>query len=200
MQVFRIFVGAIRENCYIISNTKNNALVVDPGAEADLIFNKLVQNNLTLKTILLTHGHYDHIGAINELTAKTGCKAIYVGKEDIELLTDNEKSMADTVNQDAVFLADKILKVAEGKFKLEDLDLDIEVIKTPGHTKGSVCYFINGILFSGDTLFRNGIGRTDFWGGNRAELEESLKKLSKLPQDTIVCPGHGLKTRIGNEL
>ena len=91
MQVFRIFVGALRENCYIVSNAKNNTLVVDPGAEADLIFNKLVQNNLTLKTILLTHGHYDHIGAINELTAKTNCKTIYVGKEDIELLTDNEK-------------------------------------------------------------------------------------------------------------
>ncbi len=198
MQVFRIFVGALRENCYIISNTQNNALVIDPGAEADLIFNKLVQNNLTLKTILLTHGHYDHIGAINELAAKTGCKTIYVGKEDIELLTDNKKSMADTVNQDAVFLEDKILKVAEGTFKLEDLD--VEVIKTPGHTKGSVCYLINGVLFSGDTLFRNGVGRTDFWGGNSAELKRSLKKLSKLPKDTIVCPGHGLKTRIGNEL
>lgn len=198
MQLFRIFVGALRENCYIVSNTKNNALVVDPGGEADLIFNKLVQNNLTLKTILLTHGHYDHIGAINELTVKTGCKTIYVGKEDIELLTDNEKSMAATVNQDAVFLEDKILKVAEGTFKLEDLD--VEVIKTPGHTKGSVCYLINGILFSGDTLFRNGVGRTDFWGGNRAELEKSLKNLSKLPKDTIVCPGHGLKTRIGDEL
>ena len=198
MQVFRIFVGALRENCYIVSKTKNNALVVDPGAEADLIFNKLVQNNLTLKTILLTHGHYDHIGAINELTVKTGCKTIYVGKEDIELLTDNEKSMAATVNQDAVFLADKILKIAEGTFKLENLD--VEVIKTPGHTKSSVCYLINGILFSGDTLFRNGVGRTDFWGGNRVELEKSLKKLSKLPKDTIVCPGHGLKTRIGDEL
>ncbi|MBQ3067679.1 MAG: MBL fold metallo-hydrolase [Oscillospiraceae bacterium] len=198
MQVFRIFVGALRENCYIVSNAKNNTLVVDPGTEADLIFNKLVQNNLTLKTILLTHGHYDHIGAINELTAKTNCKTIYVGKEDIELLTDNEKSMAATVNQDAVFLEDKILKIAEGTFKLEDLD--VEVIKTPGHTKGSVCYLINGILFSGDTLFRNGIGRTDFWGGNRAELEKSLKKLSKLPKDIIVCPGHGLKTRIGDEL
>lgn len=198
MQVFRIFVGALRENCYIISNTSNNALAIDPGAEADLIFNKLVQNNLTLKTILLTHGHYDHIGAINELVAKTGCKTICVGKEDIELLTDNKKSMADTVNQDAVFLEDKILKVAEGTFKLEDLD--VKVIKTPGHTKGSVCYLINGILFSGDTLFRNGVGRTDFWGGNSAELKRSLKKLSKLPKDTIVCPGHGLKTRIGNEL
>lgn len=198
MQVFRIFVGALRENCYIVSNAKNNTLVVDPGTEADLIFNKLVQNNLTLETILLTHGHYDHIGAINELTAKTNCKTIYVGKEDIELLTDNEKSMAATVNQDAVFLEDKILKVAEGTFKLEDLD--VEVIKTPGHTKGSVCYLINGILFSGDTLFRNGVGRTDFWGGSSTELEKSLKKLSKLPKDTIVCPGHGLKTRIGDEL
>ena len=198
MQVFRIFVGALRENCYIVSNAKNNTLVVDPGAEANLIFNKLVQNNLTLKTILLTHGHYDHIGAINELTAKTNCKTIYVGKEDIELLTDNEKSMAATVNQDAVFLEDKILKVAEGTFKLEDLD--VEVIKTPGHTKGSVCYLINGILFSGDTLFRNGVGRTDFWGGSSTELKKSLKKLSKLPKDTIVCPGHGLKTRIGDEL
>lgn len=198
MQLFRIFVGALRENCYIISNTQDNTLVVDPGAEADLIFNKLVQNNLTLKTILLTHGHYDHIGAINELTAKTNCKTIYVGKEDIELLTDNEKSMAATMNQDAVFLEDKILKVAEGTFKLEDLD--VEVIKTPGHTKGSVCYLINGILFSGDTLFRNGVGRTDFWGGSSTELEKSLKKLSKLPKDTIVCPGHGLKTRIGDKL
>ena len=197
MKIIRIPVGGLRTNCYIGAIEDDCAFVIDPGAEPEKILEKLDSNALTLELILLTHGHYDHTGALEILSEATGCKKIYIGEEDKELLEDSKKSCADTVGQKSVDLGKLAIFTVKEEINLGQSK--ITVIKTPGHTKGSVCFLVGDVLFSGDTLFRNDVGRTDMYGGDRAQLESSLEKLLRLPGDLIVCPGHGLKTKIENE-
>lgn len=195
MEIKKIIVGEIRTNCYIISQN-DECFIVDPGDE----INKITKNidGYQLRFILLTHGHFDHVLAAEHLHEQFPEVPIYVCCEDADLL----KSLAYQNRYSSRELKD--LKLNLRKIK-RDCELTfcgekIKVIKTPGHSHGSVCYLIDGHLFSGDTLFYHTIGRTDFWTSNHEDMISSLKKLSKLPHNTKVYPGHGRLTTIAEEL
>ena len=189
-------VGAYAVNCTILS-VDGKAWIVDPGSEGLLIAAQLKKLALEQGGILLTHGHFDHIGAVNDLQRRFPGLPVYVGEKDIPVLTHPFNQMppdypAITKPTDLVGLK-------------EDDAIDglpgVQVIATPGHTPGGVCYHFpeRKLLLSGDTLFAGSVGRTDFPGGDMATLMASLAKLVKLPDDTVVIPGHGPQTTIGDE-
>lgn len=182
-------------NCYFLE-TEKAAIVIDPGYERESIVAFLNENKDKERLILLTHGHFDHIGGADYLRQKTGVK-IGIGALDVPALSDNDLNCAylfkrnlESFSVDFGFVDGDLIKVG---------DIELKVISTPGHTVGGVSYLCGENLFSGDTLFKTSIGRTDFRGGNFEELEKSIKKLYTLPDDTIVYSGHGESTTIGFE-
>lgn len=185
-------------NCYIFGDDKTKEVVViDPGEEFPLIWEKIQEAEYEVKGIVLTHGHADHIGAVAELKNKTEAP-IYIHPEDQEMLTDPKLNrslyfgVAITAPQ-----ADKLLK--EGEI-LKIGNVSLKVIHTPGHTPGGVCLEYDKILFSGDTLFAGSIGRTDFPGSSFQSLIYSIKrKLLILPDEIEIFPGHGPSSTIGEE-
>lgn len=178
--------GALRANSYLVTADGASAVLIDCGGEEPLA--EAERRGLRVAAVLLTHGHFDHIGAVDELKAATGAK-IYVHAADAEKLTDAKKSLAAmTFFRQNTAPADVLLKGGE---ELDLAGMKIKVIHTPGHTKGGVCYLIEDTLFSGDTLMRLSYGRTDFEDGSEEEMRASLKKLFALEGDLIVCPGHG---------
>lgn len=172
-----------------------NCLLVDPGDDFHLIEQYL--KNLKLEFILLTHGHFDHILALSEFAASNPNLKIYVNKQDEYLL--------ENIDQQARLFGRKVAKIKTSFSYIKDADTisfsneKIEVIETPGHTPGSVCYLLNNALFSGDTLFYGSIGRTDFPGGDDDKMQKSLIKLAKLDNGIAVYPGHGPTTTIAQE-
>lgn len=192
-------VGVMSTNCYLLINeTRNEAVVIDPGAQPDLIKAKLDKFNVTPVAILLTHGHFDHIMAAASL-AKEYDIEIHAGKPEEELLANSSLNCSSLVQQDIVLDTDVLL---DDKEIINLADINIEVIYTPGHTQGGVSYYIEdvGALFCGDSLFYESIGRTDFPTGDIRALTCAIeKRLFALPQEVIVYPGHGQTTSIGHE-
>lgn len=191
-------VGQIEANCYIVFDDETKeGMVIDPGDEGERIYQEIEKNNLHVKYIVDTHGHGDHIGANQYLKEKTQAELL-IHLEDAPMLTDAAKNlsiyMGYQINKPA---ADRMLKDGDileiGKEKFT-------VLHTPGHTRGGICLYSGDICFTGDTLFQYSIGRTDFPGGSYEEIINSIKsKLLTLDDETIVFPGHGPKTTIGNE-
>ncbi|MBU0502201.1 MAG: MBL fold metallo-hydrolase [bacterium] len=179
MKVKNIKVGGLQTNCYILVDEKSNeAVVIDPGDEAGLILPEIA--GLKVKYIILTHGHYDHVGGVLELKAET---------QALVLMNDQDNW---------AFKAEQNFKDGdEIKFGSEKL----KVIATPGHTAGCVCFYsaANNSLFSGDTLFYNTYGRVDLQSSSPRDMVVSLKKLATLPDETEVFPGHGQPTTIKQE-
>ena len=199
MEIKVLRLGLIRTNCYLVSTDKA-AIVIDPGFISNETEDFLKENEGKERLILLTHNHFDHIGAVEEVKALTGAP-IAISKEDEIGLYDDNYRLSNLVdgrygyaNKDLradVYLNDgDVLKFG---------DEELKVISTPGHTPGGVSLMVGKYLFSGDTLFASSIGRTDFLGGNFDVLKESLKKLLALPDETLVYPGHGPITTIGEE-
>ena len=171
MEIKRIVVGQLETNCYLLVN-KGEAIVVDPGDEARKIAKEVEAAGVAVKSIINTHHHFDHIGANEELKIKFGTKLLI-----------------DRYDNKGGIAADELLK--DGDVIMIDQEL-LKVVETPGHTKGSVCLFGDGFVVSGDTLFEDGFGRTDFPGGSNLDMTASLKKLdSIIPEGTMVYPGHG---------
>lgn len=193
-------VGVTATNCYIVINQRTKeAVIVDPGDQSAIIIAKIKELEVEPIGILLTHGHFDHIMATNIISKEFGIK-IYASKLEQTILSDpslNSSSMIRrnyTVEPDVLFEGEEIIKLAGFEF---------EVINTPGHTSGGVSYYLEkqGILFSGDTLFHESIGRTDFPTGDIRALNNSIvKNLFKLPKKVEVYPGHGQTTTIGHEM
>ena len=181
------------ENMYIlIDEETKKCAVVDPGGASDKILTYLKKNSLELEYILLTHGHGDHIGAVNYIKSKTNA-TIVAHSDEKELLNDNRNSMhcgPQELNAD-VYVNDKD--------KLELGNLKLSFIHTPGHTKGSMCIRVNDDMFTGDTLFAGSIGRTDFYSGDYKQIEKSLKKLAKFENKVKIHPGHGPSSTLGIE-
>lgn len=193
-----VIVGPLETNCYVVfcPDTKECA-IIDPGAEAERIVS--VINSLALKPVMIlnTHGHVDHTGANVEIKERYNIP-ILLHEADLPLLEESIQlefglmlGAKPTPNPDRLLTDQDEIKI--GNFSLK-------VIHTPGHTPGSVCFYTEGTLFSGDTLFCGGVGRTDLPGGSWKELARSLKtKIMTLPDTTVVLPGHGPKTTIGDE-
>ena len=187
LKVNVLTLGAYQVNCYIIHDENSSSCcVIDPGYEADTILDKLSELGLTLEAILLTHGHFDHVGAVRQLAADTGC-AVYLCAEDLTMPTQLTAGPLYHTNT-----------YAEGS-KLHLAGLDISVLHTPGHTPGSVCLLIEDTLFSGDTLFAASCGRTDLPGGSWEQMQASLKRLSQIEANLWVLPGHGESTMLASE-
>ena len=187
LQVHALTLGAYQVNCYIIHDEKSTSCcVIDPGYEADTILDKLSELGLSLEAILLTHGHFDHVGAVRDLAADTGCQ-VYLCAEDLVMPTN---LTAGKLHYTQTYAEGSALHLA---------GLDISVLQTPGHTPGSVCLLIDDTLFSGDTLFAGSCGRTDLPGGSWTDMQASLKRLSQIEANLWVLPGHGESTMLASE-
>ncbi|MBR5540200.1 MAG: MBL fold metallo-hydrolase [Clostridia bacterium] len=188
----RIPVGAMAANCCLVYDEQKNAAVIDPGDEPELLLARIQKYGLTVRAILLTHVHFDHIQAVKELQAET-CAPLLVHEAEVPALTDPAFSLVMTPYH---LTADRVLHDGD---TVEVGELTFTVLHTPGHTDGSVCYWCGDTLFSGDTLFAGSIGRTDFAGGDFTAMRKSLARLAALPDDIRVIPGHGPETTIGFE-
>ena len=199
IEIKSMTLGMVATNCYLIINKENKeALLVDPADNALRISNVIEENVCTLKAILLTHGHFDHIMALNELKKRYNVP-VYAHEEEEDVLKQSSLNMSGMIGQIYTTQADIYVKDGE---HLKLAGLDIIVLHTPGHTKGGVCYYLpeEKVLMSGDTLFHCSIGRTDFPTGSMSQLVRSVKEqLFVLPDDVQVYPGHDSVTSIGYE-
>jgi hydroxyacylglutathione hydrolase len=198
IKVISVVVGALDVNCYIVYDEKSmKALVIDPGGDPEKILQVLQKKNLELDGILLTHGHFDHIAAVDAIKSKTGAStAIHL--KDAPLLTDIHRNLSFFMGIECIQQPPDILLEDGTQIKVGDYRGTI--LHSPGHTQGSICLLIETMIFSGDTLFQGSIGRTDLPGGNHGDLMDSIhEKLMKLPDDYTVFPGHGETTTIARE-
>ncbi len=195
MEIKRLPLGSIEVNCYLLS-TEKTAVVIDPGFYSKEVEDFLKDNSSKEKLILLTHCHFDHIGDAARLRAVTNTK-IAIGTLDNEALSNPNKNLCNLFGVELEpFCADITFEDGE---EYSVGDIEIKVIYTPGHTLGGVCYLIDDVLFSGDTLFCGSIGRTDFPDGDFSTLKNSVNKIYQLPENTKVYSGHGGTTTIGYE-
>ncbi len=196
MQIKCFPVGQLQTNCYVVTDEKNHAAaVIDPGAESGRILNYLEDNRLTAQAIFITHGHYDHTGAVVSVYEATRAK-VYIHALDVS----PEGREADYTYKGG----DELSFYKEGDVVTVG-DLEFTVLETPGHSRGSVTLLCDGhdgtdkVLFTGDTLFRGSCGRTDFPGGSWEDLQRSLRRLADLPGDYEVYPGHMDATSLDRE-
>lgn len=195
---FRV-VGAVQTNCYFVYNVNTSeCIIIDPGAEAQSLYGYIEEKGLKPVAILLTHGHFDHIGAVTMLRNKYGIK-IYAARAERETLESPDINLSVQFGASMIIEADEWLEDGQ---EIELIGEKIRCLLTPGHTEGGMCFYFTGsdILFSGDTLFEQSVGRTDFPGGSMRQIVQSIRtKLFVLPDHTKVYPGHGMMTSIGNE-
>ena len=198
MDVYAVVCGPIRENCFIMASNEKNAAIVDPGDDAELIEELLAEQGLTVKMILLTHGHFDHIGAVKEIAEKWNAP-IYAAQKEEALLKSAQLNRAGNRYGNA----DRYQVTADHWLQDGDVitldELEISVMSTPGHSAGSLCYFCGDYMFSGDTLFAGDVGRCDLFSGNYAAMLKSLEKLRKIEKDYQVLPGHGPASTLAKE-
>lgn len=199
IEIKSMTLGMVATNCYLIINKENKeALLVDPADNALRISNVIEENGCTLKAILLTHGHFDHIMALNDLKKRYNVP-VYAHEEEEDVLKQSSLNLSGSIGQIYTTQADVYVKDGE---HLKLAGLDVIALYTPGHTKGGVCYYFpeEKVLMSGDTLFHCSIGRTDFPTGSMSQLVRSVKEqLFVLPDDVQVYPGHDSVTSIGYE-
>lgn len=199
-------VGMLQCNCHVVGDpTTHEGIVIDPGDEAERILETLNRHKLKVRAILNTHAHIDHVGGLKKMREATGAPVL-LHQEDLDLYR--------ALEMQARWIGFAVPEVAEiDEFLKEGQtvrwgDYELRVMHTPGHSKGSVSLYVPGneasaaepVLFAGDTLFAGSVGRTDLWGGSFEELMRSLRgKLMSLPEETVVYPGHGSATTIGEE-
>lgn len=199
MRIERFIVGMVGTNCYVVSNEETaECFLVDPGLCTKEVVDHIRDNGLHLQAILLTHGHFDHIMGLDGFL-KEFPVPVYAQEEEEVLLKDASYNASVSYGPSYTFSGAAYVKDGQ---ELELAGMKIRVIHTPGHTIGGCCYYIEKehALFSGDTLFHDSVGRTDFPTGSQSQLVRSIReKLMELPEDTIVYPGHMSETTIGHE-
>ncbi len=201
MKIDILPLGSYQTNCYILSNDKNNAIVIDPGAEPDKLIKFLNNKNLTVKMIALTHGHFDHVGAVSELKKSTNAP-VYIHKEDNDMFMNPDlvhkgltNELKKAFNYDCS-TADKFFVEGE-KYSVDDMEFDI--MHVPGHTKGSTILMFSDVMFTGDTIFEGTIGRADLYGGNSKQLRDSAKRVASIQGEYAMHCGHGGATTLTKE-
>lgn len=196
MKVEQLVVGQLKTNCYLVwDEDSSEGIIIDPGDDADYIIRKISDYKIIPKLIIATHGHFDHILGILELKLAFSIP-FWVNRLDLFLLKRSSQTAQYFlgVSVDLPAIPDNFLKEGDiirfGKEKLV-------VWETSGHTPGSICLLGKGVIFSGDTVFAEGFGRTDFSYSSKRNLEKSLQRILQLPMDTVVYPGHGETTTVG---
>jgi glyoxylase-like metal-dependent hydrolase (beta-lactamase superfamily II) len=210
MIIEKIIVGEFQSNCYILGTEKKRAIIIDPGAEYQKIKIQLDKHKLKPTFVINTHGHIDHIGCDNEF-----CLPVYIHREDKDFLFSPDKNLSNIFSSPFILKCE--VRTLEDKEILSLDEISLEVIHTPGHTPGSICLYLvlpslmnqyptcaagqeEDILFTGDTLFKNGIGRTDFPGADQRQLLDSMRKiLLRFSDRTKILPGHGPQSYLGEE-
>jgi hydroxyacylglutathione hydrolase len=204
MKIDRLILGAFETNCYILRNreTAKDCLVIDTGLEAGELIDFLGKHKLNPLAVVLTHGHIDHVAGVAVLCKSYPEIKVYIHKLDAEMLSETASGVSALTGRlpstPDIIATDFLI---EGAGIIEQADIKLEVLHTPGHTPGGVCLYSKdeGIVFTDDALFANGVGRTDL-GGNMEQLVKSIKeKLFTLPDETAVYPGHGPVTTIAQE-
>lgn len=200
VKVKTMMLGMLQTNVYIVYDEESkDAVVIDPAGEQDRIIRFIEENNLRLMGILVTHGHFDHIGVVDSIRDSFGVP-VFTSKEEGMLMADPNKNLSLDFMGKAIAVEND--EVVGDRDILEFGELVFDCIIVPGHSPESVCYYNseNDMLFCGDTLFAGSIGRTDMYNGPQDTLINNIKeKLMSLPEDTIVYPGHGFQTTIGYE-
>ncbi len=184
LNIRTLSLGDYQTNCYIVWGEDSKwCVVIDPGDAPEQVLQATEEAGVKIDAVLLTHGHFDHVGGVRTIAARTGCR-IYIHRKE-ELLPDS--MTGGMLFYSNAYSEGDVLKIA---------GLEIQVLHTPGHTPGAVCLAVENTLFSGDTLFAGSIGRTDFPGGDVADMKKSLARLGALPTDYRVLPGHGEETTL----
>lgn len=187
--------GSVGTNNYVVSDDNGITAIIDCDGNPAPLYSYIEKNNLKVTHILLTHGHYDHTGSVNEVAEHYGCTIVGCAKE-MRVFTDPSINCSHfccgdiTVHPDVLVKNGDVVKVG---------DMEFEVLETPGHTEGSICFICKDVIFSGDTLFQGSCGRTDLPTGNWNDIIQSLKKLAALPGDYQVYSGHGPATTLETE-
>ena len=198
MKIYCLPGGILDANTYIIhADDSDSAIVIDP-TDCQLLNSFMGSKNLHPIAILLTHGHFDHTSGLGHTARQYGIP-VYMHPSDLPMLSDPNLSGLQLFFPDAEFESWSEIVPLSDEQVLQLDNLTVKVLSTPGHSRGSVCYFIEDCLFTGDTLFKRGYGRTDLWGGSMRALLTSLERLKKLHVDLNVYPGHGESTKIGAE-
>lgn len=198
INIKNIVVGKWKVNCYIVSDSKKS-IIIDPGANANHIIDFIKIHQLNVLAILNTHAHYDHVGAVSKIQVELSIP-FYLHSKDIMLLK--------SVNlYQKIFNGDSLISIPKVNYYFDKINLplklgklSIQIIHTPGHTEGGVCFRIGDYLFTGDTLLKGNIGRVDLPGGDRVTLNNSLRIISKFPDYLVIHPGHDESTILGEEL
>jgi glyoxylase-like metal-dependent hydrolase (beta-lactamase superfamily II) len=193
-----LVVGLLETNCYILGDEKTkDAVVIDPGEDFEEIDKQLKASTLKVKYIVLTHGHFDHTGALARLRESTGAE-ILIHAEDASMLSSSGQAQPFLIDSGAEpCAADRTLKEGD---RIQFGDIALEVLHTPGHTPGGISLVTDKMIFTGDTLFCGSVGRTDLTGGSLRKLIDSIRtKLLTRGDDYLICPGHGPASSIGEE-
>lgn len=198
MRIVKYSLGELQANCYFLIEDED-CLIIDPADDASFILEEIQRQRLNLVGMMATHGHFDHIGAVGEIQLSLNAP-LYIFKEDQFLIDRLDETAKYFLGFDPHFIKPKNVKyLKQGSFKISNFKT--QVIPTPGHTPGSSSLYLKNenTLFTGDTLFKEGIGRTDLSYSSKDDLKKSLKKIFSLPRETIIYPGHGEDTILEDE-
>lgn len=197
MNIHTLQLGELRANCYIAQTAPNQCIAVDIGGQPRLLLEFLKMKKLELSKILLTHGHFDHIGGVAEVAESTGAE-VYIHSDDAMMLGSESASLSSLISCMPFSPVKNYTEIKDGD-EITDGNYTFRVLHTPGHSMGSVCYVCDDVIFSGDTLFCCSVGRTDFAGSSPELMVTSLEKIYNLDGNYKVFPGHDDKTELEYE-